>query len=124
MTQLCNYHLLILSFSEASTSIGFLVDNSRKLLDKTVLIAQEALSPQYFTPYPIDTDFTTIYRPSQVASDNATITYNTEKNASASANMMSYIKRLTTLNSYWQRLVITRMGKDADINMHRVFLAL
>ncbi|TNV84907.1 hypothetical protein FGO68_gene7275 [Halteria grandinella] len=109
---------------EASTSIGFLVDNSRKLLDKTVLISQEALSPHSFSPYPIDTDFTTIYRPSQVANDNVTITYNTEKNGTPSANMTGYIKRITTLNSYWQRLVITRMGKDADINMHRVFVAL
>jgi hypothetical protein len=110
--------------SEASTSIGFLVDNSRKLLDKTVIIAQEALSPQYFNPYPIDVDFTSIYRQSQVPADNITITYNTEKNATPSVNMTSYIKRMTTLNTYWQRLVITRMGKDADINMHRVFIAL
>jgi hypothetical protein len=100
------------------------VENTRKLLDKSIQIGQEAISPQYFVPYPIDVNFTAIYRPSQVTRDNQTITYNTENNGTPSANLTAYIRRLTTLNTYWQRLLITRMGKDADINMHRVFIAL
>lgn len=29
---------------------------------------------------------------------------------------------MSTLNSYWEKLILTRIGKDADINIARVFI--
>lgn len=45
-----------------------------------------------------------------------------DNSQTASAASLNYIKKITSLNTYWRRLIITRQGRDADINIKRVFL--
>ena len=85
------------------------------------------LGPQYFIPYPIDTNKTQIYNSSKYTNSypqNQTISFNMDNSQTVSAASVTYIKKITSLNTYWRRLVITRQGRDADINIKRVFLLL
>ena len=53
------------------------------------------------------------------------ITYSAQYDYSQlSPRSQYYLKAVSTLNSYWQKMVLTHMGKDADIDCARVFVIL
>ena len=70
----------------------------------------------------MDVDQTLIFRPDQITSATQSITYNYET-STPTGSTLSYIKKITTLNSFWQRVIYQRIGKDADVNPHRIIIA-
>jgi hypothetical protein len=53
---------------------------------------------------------------------NESITFNAET-TSPMGTTLSFIKRITTLNTFWQRVVHQRIGRDANVNPHRIIIA-
>ena len=57
---------------------------------------------------------------------NQNIVYITENPQFQNLNSQTqnYIREISTLNSYWKRLILARIGKDSNINIARMFIML
>ncbi|CDW71189.1 UNKNOWN [Stylonychia lemnae] len=116
---------------ESSLSIELMGQISQQLLEKSRMMTQEIINPVVFSPYPLNIQTTKLYTTKEATFDSQGLDYDhmvyyTEQSqfAQLNAQTQNYIRAISTLNSYWKKLILTRVGRDSDINISRIFIML
>eukprot|EP00347_Sterkiella_histriomuscorum_P020562 403337333 len=132
--------VLVILIAVIAVNLNYLVDSTYEKLDSKIsdiysqnlndLGLQFIIYPVNFSPYPLNVTDSKIYSQNDVVFNSAGLSYDQmvyyTEGTFAQQNQLTqqYIRQVSVLSSFWKKLILTRLGKDSDINISRFFIML